>query len=332
MTSSPWRLHHNKTLVVDPGNGDYVNVNFSSGNLSAFGTSLHHDHWGMLTAPASSNLVKAHKCVFEGLAQADALATKVGMYSGGVKSQFDGQVADAYINGRDSCYKKNGVPQMGEPNGIEAALANPNEGVAPIFSPNKFNEVLKTFTAEIRKVTQRAKQASGSDRGYIYIAVQHFLNWQIAQALQDAAQAGVDVRIVFDDDLASNSGEVEGVLEFMESELKPYGIKIRFIETNHFAGGNGQMMHNKFAILSNIQDPSKTRTFSGAGQYTGAAMHDNWENFYLAQKPQFSKLYGNYFKKLWDVSVDEARANGGPTTPISKPAPYASSFLKLLSQ
>jgi hypothetical protein len=334
MTSSPWRLHHNKTLVVDPGNGDYVNVNFSSGNLSAFGTSLHHDHWGMLRAPQNSNLVKAHKCVFAGLAAADAEAKKVGMYSGGVKSQFDGQVAGAYIRGRDNCYKAGNIPVMGEPNGIEAALANPLERVAPIFSPNENDEVLNTFVREIGKVTQRAKnhqELPHGKRGYIYIAVQHFLNWKIAAALQQASKAGVDVRIIFDDDLPSNSGEVEGVAEFMNSELKPHGIKLRFIETNHNAGGNGQMMHNKFCILSNIDNPKLTRTFSGAGQYTGAAMHGNWENFYLAQAPEFSKLYGRYFEKLWNVSVDENRALNAPNAPIAPPEGFAPQFQQMLN-
>jgi hypothetical protein len=54
-TSNPnalvWRLHHNKFLLVDPGDGSPVRLSFSSGNLSSSGLSLHFDHWGMIAAP-----------------------------------------------------------------------------------------------------------------------------------------------------------------------------------------------------------------------------------------------------------------------------------------
>ncbi len=312
MTSTPWRLHHNKTMMVDPGNGEYININFSSGNLSAFGTSIHLDHWGVLTATPDTNLVKAQRCVFEGLTAADAKATEVKMYEGGVKSQFDGVVAQAYIDARESCYVNNAVIPM-----YQAEKAIAKDGVAPMYSPNNNNEVVKTFTAEIAKV------AADGKNGYLYIAVQHFLHGGIAAALMQAAQAGVDVRIIFDDDLLTGEGEVEGVQEFLASSLQHPNIKIRYIKTNYNAGGNGQMMHNKFCILSG------KRTFSGAGQYTGAAMRNNWENFYLAQSPELTKKYGLYFKDLWDASwSDNDIKTKAPVA--SKPEAYHAKFLGLI--
>ena len=55
-----WRLHHNKTVIIDAGDGSPVDIAFSSGNLSSFGVSLHMDHWVFLTAPQNSNIARAH--------------------------------------------------------------------------------------------------------------------------------------------------------------------------------------------------------------------------------------------------------------------------------
>lgn len=285
LTSSPWRLHHNKFLYVDPGTGEGVNINASSGNLSAFGTSLHEDHWIMMTAPKHSNLIKTHLCVMQALDETTNYADSIGGHDG----TNDKRVANKYIASLTKCYAQNNVIPMDQP---EMAIAK--EKVAMLFSPNANDEVFTVFNNEIRTV-----EKTGSN-GYIYIAIQHFLDNGIGNALARASNAGVDVRIIMDDDVVTNKGEVQGAENFLK-RLKQQAprIQIRYIETNRNAGGNGQMMHNKFAILNG------KRVFSGAGQYTGAALRKNWENFVLTQVPTLTKKYGEYFKELWDESVDE---------------------------
>lgn len=300
LTGSPWRLHHNKFLYVNPGvnveksGGDRVNINYSSGNLSAFGTSLHSDHWVTALAPKDSNLVKAYQCVMEGLERAvgqsynysTQLPNNQATQPDSVvhSAENDSQVAQSYIRARENCFKR--LKVIDDP---EQALAQ--EKIAPLFSPNNDDIVLKTLTTQINNVP---------NDGYIYIAIQHFLNPSIGSALVRATKRGVDVRVIMDDDVVTNKGEVQGAMEFL-SGLKKQAprLKVRYIETNHLAGGNGQMMHNKFAILNG------RRILSGAGQYTTAAMKNNWENFGLTAVPELTHKYELYFKDLWDMSVDE---------------------------
>lgn len=299
LTGSPWRLHHNKFLYVNPGvsveasGGDKVNINYSSGNLSAFGTSLHSDHWVTALAPKDSNLIKAYQCVMEGL---EKTVGKNYDYSTGRPnttamtadivhdSSNDDQIAQTYIRARENCFQRIGVLKN-----VEQAIAK--EGIAPLFAPNNDNIVLKTLQAQIENVP---------NDGYIYIAIQHFLNPGIGNALVKATKRGVDVRVLMDDDVVTNKGEVQGAMEFL-NDLKAQAprLKVRYIETNHLAGGNGQMMHNKFAILNG------RRILSGAGQYTTAGMKNNWENFGLTAVPSLTHKYELYFKELWDMSVDE---------------------------
>ncbi|MCC2679784.1 MAG: hypothetical protein K0R29_2360 [Pseudobdellovibrio sp.] len=299
LTSSPWRLHHNKFLYVNPGtntgdaSGDKVNINFSSGNLSAFGTSLHADHWVTAVAPKDSNLIKSYQCVMEGLEKAvgkdynyttQLPNTQPNTPDAVHTGENDNQVAQTYIRARENCFRRSGVSTN-----IEQNIAR--ERIAPVFAPNNDNIVLNTLTSEIGRIPSN---------GYLYIAIQHFLNPSIGNAIVRATKKGVDVRILMDDDVVTNQGEVKGAMEFL-NRLKQQAprLKVRYLETNHLAGGNGQMMHNKFAILNG------KRIFSGAGQYTTAGMKNNWENFGLTQDRNLTRKFEEYFKELWDVSVDE---------------------------
>ena len=314
LTSTPWRLHHNKYLIIDPNDGTPVSTNFSSGNLSSFGTSLHLDHWVMITADKSSNLIRANLCVAQdGMHAAIAKAKETGMYANGqADGQFDQVVADAYISARDACYKAKKVIPMSD---SEAAVKA--EGIAPLFSPNTNDEVYQTAHREFLKVTAEAKAKRPA---YIYIAIQHFLHSGVRRDLIDAANAGVDVRIIMDDDVVLGSSEVQGVKEFYDTYLKPSKIKIRFASTN---AAIKQMMHNKFTILNG------KRTLSGAGHFTTAAMNNNWENFYLIENAGLMKKYAAYFKELWDVSIDESAVVNGLQTGKA-PSTLSPEFLSLL--
>lgn len=283
-----WRLHHNKFLYVNPGNGEKVNINFSSGNLSSFGTSLHLDHWVTMLAPEESNLTKAYSCVMNGLRKARDFKENAQKKAKPNEEVFikDAEIVDAFITGRDLCYESKKVLAQTD---VETAIRS--EKIAPVFTPNYSPIAYNIFSNELKKI---------NGKGYIYIAIQHFLHFGIKKDLIAAAQSGVDVRIIMDDDVVAEKGEVSGVLDFLKDLQKSAPqIQVRYIETNHEAGGNGQMMHNKFALLNGA------RVFSGAGHYTKAAMNNNWENFALTEVPELNKKYADYFKELWDVSVDE---------------------------
>ncbi len=287
-----WQLHHNKFMYIDSGL-NLVKINFSSGNLSSFGTSLHLDHWVMLEAPKTSNITNSHICVMAGLEAADALAKK--MTNDGTteeKTTFDQRkVSNAYIDEREKCFvAKNVYPRVGgEKVSEEVEDMLKAEEIAPVFSPNNDDAVADAFLDTIDDLK------SGE---YLYIAIQHFLHSEIKNAILRAAKRGVEIKIVMDDDALRGESEVPGVDKLILDLDNRNSIDIRLAETNHGAGGNGSMMHNKLAIINGDM------TFSGAGHYTRAALQNNWENFYFVSNKKTISNYSTYFKWLWDNSVD----------------------------
>lgn len=301
-----WQLHHNKFLMIETPNNK-VQFNFSSGNLSIFGTSLHLDHWVMIKASENSNLIRAHKCVIQGLESAVIKSKEPDVKAIAVGKN--------YILEREKCFdEKNVIPRQSLPD-TEAQIANAlaAEEIAPLFSPNNNKYVEKSFIESLNKIP------SG---GYIYIAIQHFLHPGVSSALIKAAGRGVDVRIVMDDDALRGESDVPGVDLMIKKLVLIQGIQIRFAETNKLAGGGGALMHNKFAILNG------EFTFSGAGHYTNAAMNVNWENFYFSKNKKLLVAYSKYFNELWTESVDFKYTASKGIEPSDQPNGLGSHFLK----
>lgn len=108
-----------------------------------------------------------------------------------------------------------------------------------------------------------------------------------------------DVKLVVDDDLWWAGHGLEDVPntadEFeMVKPLAEKGLEVRYMETNH---GNHYLHHNKFIVF---ETPQGKAAFAGAGNFTGTAFTDNFENFYYitiphvvdAMKAQHDHLYG----------------------------------------
>ncbi|MCC6138442.1 MAG: hypothetical protein IT287_07395 [Bdellovibrionaceae bacterium] len=264
-----WRLHHNKFLIVDSGEGESVKINFSSGNLSAYGTSLHFDHWVTVTADRTSNIYQTHRCVVSSMIDA------IDPDHDGVDSDLDDP--NIYRVSLDKCL--NSISFMS----IEDAITK--ETIAPLFSPNPKNEIANTLVAEIKKL-----QAGQTIRG----AIQHFTHTAIAKALVDACGRGVDVQMIMDDDILSGESEVPGVKEFFDSMLDKTCVKTQFMQTN---AAGFQMMHNKFLVLGT------ERVFAGAGHFTYSAMTKNYENFYLMQSSSIVQQYTDMFNGMWSLSL-----------------------------
>lgn len=270
-----WRLHHNKFMIIDTGVAtEPVKINFSSGNLSAYGTSLHFDHWVTVTADRTSNIYQTHRCVISSMLKA------IDPDGDGINNDEDDP--EAYRKSLDVCLKA--ISSLR----VEEAIAK--ETIAPLFSPNPKNEIANALVAEIKKL-KKGRAIRG--------AIQHFTHTAIARALSDACQRGVDVKMVMDDDVLSGESEVPGVKEFYNSYLANTCINVRFMETNSPAF---QMMHNKFLILG------ETRVFAGAGHFTYSAMTKNYENFYLMQTPSIVQQYDGMFYSMWNISLDEKQA------------------------
>lgn len=292
-----WRLHHNKFLLVDYGNDDDIMLNFSSGNLSSSGLSLHFDHWGMLNVKRKSNIFKHHQCVVQGL----LAASKASVSN---PNAFDNP--DLYRTTLDSC-----LSQAGAITKVETAMSA--EAIAPLFSPNPDNEIYATLKNQIER-TWKSGVTKCKPLGQpqvpcsrIFGAIQHFLHNGVANDLRTAVQKGVRVSLLMDNDVISGESEVPGVNQFYTSELKGQLSEIRFMETN---AGIMQMMHNKFVVLQGIDgDPNRHRVFSGAGHFTTSALKNNYENFYITENAGLTSKYISLYDFMYGLSLTEAQVS-----------------------
>ncbi|MCB9073266.1 MAG: hypothetical protein H6623_06560 [Bdellovibrionaceae bacterium] len=284
-----WRLHHNKFLIVDSGEDDTIKINFSSGNLSSFGTSLHFDHWVTATVQRNSNMYATHLCVVSSMKKA------LDIDNDGQDDSIDDP--EVYRQSLNSCLKKSNALS------IDEALRT--EKIAPLFSPNPNNTIARTLIQEIENVPAGQKIAG---------AIQHFTHSSIASALVDACQRGVEVKMIMDDDVLSGESEVPGVGEFFNSYLDNTCIQIQFMQTN---ASEHQMMHNKFLMLGDKY------VFAGAGHFTYSAMTKNYENFYLMEDRTIHQQYQELFDFMWNMSLtkEQATPNGDSDTPTTPEDP-----------
>ena len=89
----------------------------------------------------------------------------------------------------------------------------------------------------------------------------------------------------------------------MEFEIvKPLaeaGMQVRYLETNH---GNGFLHHNKFIVF---ETPQAKSIFAGAGNFTGTAFSDNFENFYFITIPHVVEAMKAQQQRLFALGTSE---------------------------
>lgn len=296
-----WRLHHNKFLIVQPGQGRDVSISFSSGNLSKWGTSLHFDHWVTTVASYKSQFHKSHTCIIDGI--------RAAVDESDLKREYPEKYVkddpEIYSDTFESCYKTKDLSP-------EKALAE--DGIYLLNSPNNDRRTERALIKEIRDLGESA--AENLDKQYeIFGAIQHFNHRAIAKELNKLCSrktGSVNVSFIMDDDIILGQSEIPKIDKFFKENLlnKKFGgkscINIRFMETN---ASIRQMMHNKFIIFTG---PDYARSFSGAGHFTNSAMRNNYENFYVSNNQslveQYRDLY-NYMNKnslQYDEIIEEA--------------------------
>jgi hypothetical protein len=111
-----------------------------------------------------------------------------------------------------------------------------------------------------------------------------------------------DVKLVADDDLWwAGQGEEVGPNSAMEFDmLQPLaakGLAVRYMETNH---ASHLLHHNKFIVFST---PQGDAAFTGAGNFTGTAFSDNFENFYYITIPEVVARMKEQHEHLWSLAT-----------------------------
>lgn len=135
----------------------------------------------------------------------------------------------------------------------------------------------------------------------------HRFSWSLLRKELDARFASgspAEVRLVADDDIWWAGHGLENVPNTKDefgfvTELQKDGLAVRYMETNH---GNGYLHHNKFMVFSL---PKGDAVIAGAGNFTGTAFTDNFENFYWITIPSIVKAMKEQHEHLWSLATPE---------------------------
>jgi hypothetical protein len=114
-----------------------------------------------------------------------------------------------------------------------------------------------------------------------------------------------EIKLVVDDDVWwAGHGEADMPNTPDEFEIvKPLaekGVSVRYVETNH---GAHYLHHNKFIVF---ETPSGKAAFAGAGNFTGTAFTDNFENFYYITIPHVVDAMKAQHDHLSELGTEEA--------------------------
>ena len=275
-------IHHNKLLMIKSENSDNVNIIFGTANatLSSFG--MHFELWNSAVTHRESNFARQHDCFKQALIS--AAEEEAGPL------QEDG--AKIFNIKLSSCRNFFNIA------GFEEALEK--EGIAPLFIP-----------ADSQIAEEALKDAvNNAPAGSEIVGAAHLLtSSSVIRALMRASARGVKVRIVTDDDTLSGHVDSYETAKTYRKNLKNSGIEFKFIETNHTIP---QLMHMKFLLID------RKLLITGSGQFSHAALHQNYENFYFSNNKALIKQYQNLFDKLWDLGFSDPGHKSGIMSRISR--------------
>ncbi len=133
-----------------------------------------------------------------------------------------------------------------------------------------------------------------SSTNSIYLAMYDFTNRYIKDALIDAFNRGVDVKIVTDDETVDE----EAYIDLMNA-----GIEVVNDEDSN------KLMHNKFMVVDG------SIVWSGSGNYTVYAFYRNYENYLRVKNQQIASIYKKEFFNLYNHNTKDY--DGGDVKYIS---------------
>lgn len=270
---------HNKLFIVNP-RSDNPRFVFSSGNLSS-GVVLHHENWHFVRVPAATHFARAHLCLMEGM---------LDHYRG--KREFTD-----FVRG---CREASGLREESD--------------LRSFFVPGDGGRAGATIARGIREAS------------FVGIAAHRFSFGLIKGELMKRfdAHEPFAARLVVDDDVWwAGKGEVVGPntpeeYRQMVAPLAERGVDVRYMETNpgvESTPAKPLLHHNKFIVF---RGPSGDAAFAGAGNFTGAAFYDNFENFYWITIPAVVEALRAQHEHLFELATPEERL---PRENVQPPLP-----------
>lgn len=261
---------HNKIFIVNP-KSEKLGIVYSSGNMSS-GIVLHHENWHFVKVSAKTYFGKSHLC---------AMDAELNAY----------QSADVYMKSISDCRKNSGYKEEGD---IKVFFV-PGDGDNPYNGPKKQTELAgRSLEAGV----SAAKDISIAAHRFSYWRLKNVLNKRLSQSQKPS------VRIMVDDDTwwagkgnqtGDNTADEQANIEALE--LK--GAQPRYMETNH---SEHLLHHNKYVIM-NMPNPADSAVFTGAGNLTGSAFRENWENFYYIRIPEVVQAFNKQYDMLYGMAT-----------------------------
>ena len=147
------------------------------------------------------------------------------------------------------------------------------------------------------------EQQLGEARKSIDMALFVFTAQQLANALQGAVNAGLQIRLIADPSFASRS--FSEVLDLLGVALPDRNCKLEQDNQPFHKGLNsvgipllahGDKLHHKFAVIDN------KKVITGSFNWSPSATHTNDETLLVIHSPQLAKHFTREMDRLWDTA------------------------------
>ncbi len=181
-----------------------------------------------------------------------------------------------------------------------------------LFSPEQGEEILQTLESAIQSAEER-----------VYILIYSFTLDELAEAIIDKWEEGVDVRIILDKSQAGPGSWIRGVLQQAE-------IPFRTMD-----GSNGGSMHLKVLIADDT-------VLTGSYNYSRDATYRNDENFLIIKDKTILEAHLTKFNQLWEkelsvvsIEITETKQRAPPDVTVyitNTGAKYHNSGCRYLSK
>ncbi len=142
-----------------------------------------------------------------------------------------------------------------------------------LFSPEQGEEILQTLGSTIQSAEER-----------IYILIHSFTLDEIAQAIIDKYEEGLDVRVIMDKSQAGPGSSIPRVLQQAQ-------VPLRIMD-----GSKGGSMHLKVLIVDDT-------VLTGSYNYSNSATYRNDENFLIIRDKEILEAHLVKFNQLWEKEL-----------------------------
>lgn len=142
-----------------------------------------------------------------------------------------------------------------------------------LFSPEQGEEILQTLESAIQNAEKR-----------VYILIYSFTLDELAEAIIDKYEEGLDVKVIMDRAQAGPRPSVRGVLEQAQ-------IPLRIVD-----GSKGGYMHLKVLVVDDI-------VLTGSYNYSDNATYRSDENLLIIRDKEVLGAHLVKFNKLWEEEL-----------------------------